>query len=417
MDGKERRGAANALGAAINEVSGVVEGMQKAIEAPFAKLAGRESLWSPTQSADLSPRANVHRMIRGISSVATSGIGWVAEATTPPDAASLGTDVRSAGILAGLTSAFGDNLRSAQNALAQPMSVRVNGQVIALDPDALASAFPKATGTIAVFVHGLASNDYRWGGEESFGAKLEREELLDLTSSVTLTYNSGAYIYQNAEDFDELMSALIENWPAPVNELILVGHSMGGLVIQGAADIAAKKQSPWRELVTTVFYLGTPHRGSTLEQFSNAAVGLLNISSYTRPIYELGNRRSAGIKDLRRGTIHEDELDPDDLELRDLARHHSPADLPNANYHLVLTRVLSDKWGVVRDIAGDSLVAVKSAKGEPDKSARTQLPRSTIHEIDGLNHVKLQTHDDVYAVIKGVLSNQDGRNRSETDQN
>ena len=46
--------------------------------------------------------------------------------------------------------------------LAIPMAVRAGGRDVALDRDALAAAFPDATGRVVVFLHGLCENESYW---------------------------------------------------------------------------------------------------------------------------------------------------------------------------------------------------------------------------------------------------------------
>ena len=63
------------------------------------------------------------------------------------------------GVINGL---IGDALEEEGSDLQEPMSVRMEGQVVPLEPAALAQAFPQATPRLAVFVHGLMETEFAW---------------------------------------------------------------------------------------------------------------------------------------------------------------------------------------------------------------------------------------------------------------
>lgn len=416
MLASERRGSVEAVGAAVIEVAGVVEDMQRAIEAPFARVLGRPFAWSPARSVDVSARANVHRMIRAITKVSVLGLGQLAEMTAPSTAKSIVATPNGAAVVAGLTCAFGDHLSLAQNALAPTMEIREAGQVIPRTPAGLSAGFPAAADTVVVYVHGLGATDFGWGGDSSFGRRLERETD-GKVSSVVLAYNSGAHIHDNAADLNRLLADLVASWPVKVNRLVLVGHSMGGLVIRGASHLALEQAAPsdrrvrvdqarpawWTDLVTEVFLIGTPHRGAPLEQVSALGISVLDSMPHTAPLARLGNRRSAGIKDLRIGTVIAAELDPQDPEVREPSRHLTAACLPKAKYHVIASTLLSQSWGPLSEYFGDALVPVSSALSDPDANGREGIPNAEVHRLRGVKHAELQTHDAVYEVLRGVL--------------
>ena len=57
---------------------------------------------------------------------------------------------------------IGDRLLRERPQLAIPMAVRLHGADVDLEPDALAAAFPEATGRLVVFLHGLCENESYW---------------------------------------------------------------------------------------------------------------------------------------------------------------------------------------------------------------------------------------------------------------
>jgi len=51
---------------------------------------------------------------------------------------------------------------------------------------------------------------------------------------VYLHYNSGLHVSINGRAFAGLIEDLLRAWPVPVQELVIIGHSMGGLLARSA---------------------------------------------------------------------------------------------------------------------------------------------------------------------------------------
>ena len=97
------------------------------------------------------------------------------------------------------------------------------------------------------------------------------------------------------------MEQLVAAWPVDVDEIALVGHSMGGLVARSACCHAAEADADWARLVKHSVSLGTPHMGAPLEQAVHVlSAGLARLPE-TRPFANFLRRRSGGIRDLRQG--------------------------------------------------------------------------------------------------------------------
>lgn len=127
--------------------------------------------------------------------------------------------------LAIINGAWGDHLESSGNALAIPMAFRLDGRRFELTATALRRALPDASGKIAVLVHGLCMNDLQWRrAGHHHGAMLARE--FDYTV-LAVHYNSGLHVSDNGERFAAMLEELVGNWPRQIEELVLVGHSMG----------------------------------------------------------------------------------------------------------------------------------------------------------------------------------------------
>jgi triacylglycerol lipase len=200
-----------------------------------------------------------------------------------------------------LNGAVGDYLHRTGNGLATQMTLVQNDKPIQTSREALLAAYPQATARIALFVHGLMSTESVWNMPESqtYGSLLASD--LGFTP-VFVRYNSGLHISDNGESLDALLEKFLDEYPVPIEEILLIGHSMGGLVLRSATHVASEKGRRWLSLVRRAFYLGTPHLGAPLERFGNVVTWTLQKvgNPYTKLIADIINVRSSGVKDLRR---------------------------------------------------------------------------------------------------------------------
>ena len=99
-----------------------------------------------------------------------------------------------------------------------------------------------------------------------------------------------------------------------VREIALIGHSMGGLVARSACHQAAEHGHRWPGSVGHVVSLGTPHMGAPLAQAVHWLTGVLGGIPEGKAFTEWLRRRSAGIRDLRHGSLVDEDWhgrDPD----------------------------------------------------------------------------------------------------------
>src|SRR5438270_9255356 len=143
-------------------------------------------------------------------------------------------------MLGALNGFYGNQLDSRQSELALRMEIRRRGMVVEPSAGALAAAFADATSKLVVFVHGLCETEAAWripppGDQQvdrrSYGERLEED--LGFTP-IFLRYNSGLHVSDNGRALAELLDAVFASWPQDVEEIVLVGHSMGGLVARSA---------------------------------------------------------------------------------------------------------------------------------------------------------------------------------------
>jgi pimeloyl-ACP methyl ester carboxylesterase len=241
------------------------------------------------------------------------------------------------------------------------MTIRCGDKPVALTTEALAEAYPAATDRVAVFVHGWCLTEQSWSRrpvEAEDGRSYGERWRDDLGySPISLRYNTGLHVSVNGRTLAEILELLQDQWPVSITELVLVGHSMGGLVARSACHYGVELQHGWADAVSRVVCLGSPHLGADLEKGVNIASWALARLPETRAIATFLNARSDGVKDLRFGAcLDEDwsDADPDEF-LRD--RCHEAPFLPHARYHFVSSTVTPTVLGL---IAGDHLVRSKA---------------------------------------------------------
>ncbi len=303
-------------------------------------------------------------------------------------------------VIAAITGLTGDKLEEEGSPLAQPMALRVKGEPVPLEPDALAAAFPNATPQIVVFLHGLMETEFSWGTGETYGTRLERD--LGYTP-MTVRYNSGLRISQNGRCLSELMDELVAAWPVEVERIALVGHSMGGLVARSACYRGAEDGAAWAQLVKTSVSLGTPHLGAPLEQAVHyLSAGLARLPE-TRPIANFLRRRSGGIRDLRQGSlVDEDWRDCDPDALRAAACAEIPL-LEGATHCFISATVTRSDRHPVGRLIGDALVLKPSATGR-GRTRRIPFEEEFGMHVGGANHFALLNHPAVYEKLRAWLT-------------
>ena len=314
--------------------------------------------------------------------------------------------------LAILNGAHGDLLKREAPALALGMTVRVEGRAVAPETDALRAAFPGATGRLAVFLHGLTETEDSWGygaqkhhGDPAvtYGSRLRED--LGMTP-VYLRYNTGLHISDNGQALGDLLDALVSAWPVPVQDVVLVGHSMGGLVARSALHQAGGGTADarsWTALVRDTVTLGSPHLGAPLERGVHRLAAQLARLPETRPLARVLTLRSVGIKDLRRGTLVEADWTGRDLDALTPGEHtHVPLH-DGARHFVVLATLSRDPAGRLADLLGDLLVPPRSATGDTGDDDRLAFPPDHVHRLGGLNHLDLLNHPRVYEQIRRWL--------------
>jgi triacylglycerol lipase len=299
-----------------------------------------------------------------------------------------------------LNGVIGDYLKRTDNGLATAMHVVRDGAPLALSREGLAAAFPEPPRRVAVLVHGLMSMEAVWqmAGGETYGSLLAK----DLGyAAIDVRYNSGLHISENGEALDALLTELVSAYPGAIDEMVVIGHSMGGLVLRSATHVASGKESVWLPLVKRAFYVGSPHLGAPLERFGNLVTWVLGKidNPITSLIADIVNLRSGGVKDLRYGNLRREDWEGADANALLQNRRHPVPLLPQIRHHLVAGSLSADPRMAV--LFGDAMVSLRSATGRAKPADRmSPLPQEHVAILSGFNHLRLAHDPAVYGHIR-----------------
>jgi len=377
--------AAEATTGVTDLVEAVHQGIARPLGAPRRGIAGL-----------------VYGSVRGVTRLVGGGLDALLAPLVPRLAGRRSSRRREAW-LAALNGVLGDHLAASGNPLAIPMSLRRDGQPLVLEKAALEAAIPEAGGRIVVLAHGLCLNDLQWHRQgHDHGAALARD--LGYTP-LYLHYNSGLHASINGRTFAGLLENLIHGWPRPVEELAIVGHSLGGLISRGALQYGERAEHEWPRRLRKLVFLGTPHHGAALERGGNRVDAVLEAAPYAAPFARLGKIRSAGITDLRYGNLLDEDWEGRDRFApgRDARR---PVPLPEGVRCYAAAATTGKKPGDLNDrLLGDGLVSLSSALGRHDDPGRSlSIPESRQWVGHGMSHMDLLSRPEVYEQLRDWLS-------------
>ncbi len=366
---------------AVQGITDLVEEMHGAISGLALPLAGKNA--KPRSTRGIT--GLVYRSVRGVTGVVSWGIERsldvaqmpaVSKALAPA-AKQLAAKLKlksaaaySETVKAAANGVLGDKLASLKNPLAIQMQFRQRGLPL--------QASTIASGKLLILAHGLCMNDLQWShgenGGHDHGAMLAEKYGYE---PIYLHYNTGRKIAENGADFAELIERTLQDWPVPVEELVIIGHSMGGLLARSACHHALQAKRAWVKKLSKLITLGTPHAGAPLERAGRGIDFVLGISPYTAPFARLGLVRSAGIQGLRDGAVTpsgELPMFPKHVKLYTLActKQKVPVLLQKAPASLQKAPPSKDQTDLaapLKRLLGDGLVTVKSALASEDKPA------------------------------------------------
>ncbi len=270
-----------------------------------------------------------------------------------------------------LNAVFGDHLEQRGSELAIPMAFYAEGRP---------TTVPPAARRVAVLLHGMAYTEKSWAFSVDDALDMQESQdygrLLEQARGFTplyIRYNTGRPIQDNGRALSALLADAVT--AAPIEEIVLIGHSLGGLVVRSACYEGQGQR--WLSLVRRAFYLGSPHAGSPWERLGRTTTRILKTvpDPVTRLVGDVVDIRSTAIKDLGDGRLTEDGA-------------KIPLD-PNIEHFFVAGALSSPR---LAGLIGDGLVPSASA-------IENALSEDHIGRFPGLNHMALARHPAVGAWI------------------
>lgn len=404
---REIRAAGGLAADGIGGLTNLAERMHKAISDRAFGATG--PLGAPVRAVHDGLAGSTYRALRGLTGAAARAAAAGAARLGAEGSPAPSRSPRGGMALGALNGVMGDRLEEEGNELAVSMTLRHGGEDVRVEASAIAEAFPEAGPRIALFVHGLCETDAAWrlhaerhydDRHATHGARLERD--LGHTP-VYVRYNSGRHVSDNGRDLSDLLEDLVAAWPVPVEELVLIGHSMGGLVARSACHQGHGSGRGWTRSVRHVISLGAPHLGAPLEKATNLAGWALTAVAETRPFAIVLNSRSLGIKDLRYGSLVEEDWQGHDADELLSDRCQSIPLLESADHYFIGATLSQDAEGLIGRLAGDLLVRFGSASGKGRPERTIPFEEDNGRHLGGLNHFDLLNHPLVYEQIRGWL--------------
>ncbi len=388
-----RGGYCQALKTGFQETTLRVQEMHQAIaHTSFHVLRQVPGLGQPvalTQKAHRLIADGVYAAIRHSGGGLLSLAAWIEQHAVKPASSPAPLASRRATVLqSAINAAVGDFLASSANPLAIHMGFYTDGQPLPLAADGLRDRLIDPSDRLCVFIHGLGCDEQSWRlyadtawdpPGQDYGQRLHAE--LRYTP-LYLRYNTGLPIADNGEQLARLLDLLLAVYPLPVRELVLIGHSMGGLVARSACEQAAATHQTWPGLTRMVICLGSPHQGAPLEKLGQLTTVALGLSSLVAPLGKIANARSAGIKDLRHG----------------LRATGTPPGSPGIAYRLIGASLTQRIDHPIGQLLGDGLVTLGSATAT-DLADDVDTVR-----LGGLHHMELLNTPRVYRHIHDWLA-------------
>ena len=367
---------------------------------------------APLERAQHSISSGIYRALRKAGHlVLRNAIQLESKPYLPPAVKAAGTDtVIGAAINSAINGAIGDHLESTDNSLALSMGFYHQNEPVKLQGESLQKQFPKLSGKICILVHGLCVNEsawrsysqQHWGKPQDFGQLLQED--LGYTPFY-VRYNSGRHISHNGRDLDLLIEELIQNYPMDVKDIVIIGHSMGGLIARSANHFTTSSHTQWHTQLSQVICLGSPHLGAPLEQVAHLGTSLLDQISFTQPIAKIIQQRSIGIKDLRYGYVTDEDWAGQDQDSLEGNKRKAAQKLQHVKYSFIGSSLSNDTQHPVAHTLGDILVPVKSSTGDHHaEELRVPYCDERYKLLGGINHIALQNHPLAYDQIKDWLS-------------
>jgi hypothetical protein len=153
-----------------------------------------------------------------------------------------------------------------------------------------------------------------------------------------------------------------------------------------------------------MIFLGTPHHGAPLERGGNWVNVILELSPYTAALARLAKIRSAGITDLRHGSVLDEDWQHGDRFAHTKKRNLVP--LPEGvQCYAIGVSIAKTPTDSSEPPPGDGLVPLRSALGQhADPRLRLTISESRQWVGYGMHHLDLLDNLEVYAQLRKWIS-------------
>lgn len=394
MNSREKfiQGALDSVRHGVQAGSHVVEGMHDAV---------LESVRRHNPFMRRSPMLSkgIYRTIRNLVSLAgMTGVRAMEWAGHLPMDDGPGRPLKSWQLnwVSGFNAAWGDFFVEENHPWAITMGFSREGDPAAFRTDVPDWLDNSASPHLMVFIHGLGMNELAW--RDAQGRGYAGQLAVDFgCEPLMLRYNTGLPIHDNGERLAQQLERLVEAYPVAVESLTLVGHSMGGLVSLSAGHYGLRQGHRWPSLLKGVACIGSPHQGAVLEVAGNWFTHLLSQTTYSAPLSLIGKRRSAGIKDLRHGSLRAEDWQDRDRDHVEHFHPHPVEMVPACRYLLIGSSLARARKPRLEKTVGDGLVTPSSAL--KPRFRETDEQRLCKRRLDGINHLALLTHPAVGAAL------------------
>ena len=312
---------------------------------------------------------------------------------------------RGSSVQAVANAVWGDHLEQRRSALRIEMGLRDrSGRPIGSDPASLAGAFPHPTPRLVVLLHGLGETERRFleKGEDGEAVGSLGEVLAaDSFTPLLVRYNTGRSVSDNGQALAALLDTIHGNWPTPLEEIALVGNSMGGLVARSAAYAGRSAGHEWIGATRHLVAIGAPHLGAPLEKGAELVSRGLRIAPESRPIGEFLDGRSVGIKDLRFGSVQDGDR-PGVEEGAGINDAVTDSPFPDhVQQHFIAGVVTEDAGHPIGVLVGDLVVRTASATG---RGRRRTIDATHVRIIGKRRHSDLAGDPTVHRQVRDWLA-------------
>lgn len=395
------RGIAQLATEATEGITDIVEGVHRSVWSSVGVPNGSK----PGRTRGIT--GLVYRTIRGITRVVGKGVDTVLAGAQPvigaAETSQKDTPEREA-VIAALNGVMGDRLVAGGNPFAIPMTLRHQGESLDLN---VRLSIPGSTGKILLLIHGLCMTDHQWRTQRDHQIVDHGESLASALGAtpVHLRYNSGLHVSVNGRELSAILDQLVRQWPTTIEEMNVVAHSMGGLLIRSAIHTAKASGLSWPDHLKNIVFLGTPHHGAPLERAGSWVDGVLTATPYTAPFAKLGQLRSAGITDLRFGHLLDEDWESRDRFSR-TPDERGIVPLPEGVACFTVAATTASRRTVLADrIIGDGLVPLPSALGRHEDPRRClDFPKASQLIAHQTNHLALLHDPEITEQIKRWLA-------------